>query len=128
MQSQYTSLLMKMKWQVVVVFISSVHKPWLQNVCGKDEETIHGADDQTITKLFVFSFVLKETQINTELISVEQRGIERETGVYLLFVTFMHSGTCNHQHKVFTIPLWKVVVVLLSHVFTHLQRISILSV
>lgn len=39
---------MKMKWQMVVVLISSVDKPWLQNVCEKDEETIHRAGDQTI--------------------------------------------------------------------------------
>lgn len=79
---------MKMKWQMVIVLISSVHKPWLQNVCEKDEETIHRADDQTTKKCFVFSFILKETQINTELISVQQKGIKWETGVYLLFCNF----------------------------------------
>lgn len=68
-QTQCISLLMKPKWQLVAVLISSVHKPWLQNVCEKDGKTIYRADDQAIKAGFVFSFPLQETQMNIELLS-----------------------------------------------------------
>lgn len=94
------SLVMKPQWQLVALLISSVHKPWLQNVCDKDEETIHRADDQTIKTGFGFFFPSERDSDEHWIDMFDRGGICGKQEFIFCSLLCVYRGTADQLHKV----------------------------